>query len=474
MLFNSWVFFFFALAVFPLYYLLRTRRQQNVFLLAASYLFYSAWDWRFLALIAFSTIVDYVVGLQLDKTEEQKKRKALLLVSLVTNVGLLGLFKYFNFFAENFVALLEPLFGEFGDVELTVLEKIVLPVGISFYTFQTISYTVDVYWRKIKPERDLLDYALFVSFFPQLVAGPIERAANLLPQIKGDRQINRTFIVEGLWLLLMGFFKKIVVADNIAAMVDEVFAQRGGPSGLQALFAMYGFTIVGYCDFAGYSDIARGLAKLMGINIVLNFNMPLIARNPSDFWRRWHISLSFWLRDYLYIPLGGNRKGQLRTYWNVTLVFFISGLWHGAQWTYVIWGLYNGLITAVHRYTVGERGWKLPGGRLADILIRIFYFHVTCFGLLLIRAQDMATFWLFIKRIFTDFYVDFNASALIFTTIFFSAVLGGIELWIRNADNPETRPGWNKGLGVALVSIMILMMLLFPPPSGQPFIYFQF
>ncbi len=469
MLFNSWVFLFFAPIVLVLYYLLRFR-AQNIMLLVASYVFYGFWDVRFLLLLLFSTTVDYFLSIRMSETEDQKKKKIFVWISCIVNLSLLGFFKYYNFFIDNAEAMIE-WFGY--NPELARL-NIVLPVGISFYTFQTISYTVDVYKGKIKPERNFLDYALFVSFFPQLVAGPIERAGNLIPQLKQKRTVTRAFIVEGLWLIMLGFFKKIIIADNLSIAVDHIFDQEGTPSGLQCLLAAWGFTFVAYGDFAGYSDIARGLAKLMGINIILNFNLPLIARNPSDFWRRWHISLSYWFRDYVYIPLGGSRGSNLRTYLNLNIIFVLSGLWHGAQWYWIIWGFYNGVLTSIHRHFIVKAGVKQITNKYADILIRIFYFQLTALGMLLIRAQDVGLVLVYLKQMFTDFYLDTRASELLVYIGLFVGILALIELYVQNEDNPETRPGWHKGLGFLVLGVMAFVMLYFTPPSGQPFIYFQF
>lgn len=469
MLFNSWVFVLFALVVYALYYFL-PHRAQNRMLLVASYVFYGAWDERFLLLLLLSTAVDYGLGLLLERTEDPAARKRLVTISVIVNLAILGFFKYFNFF----IGSMETLLTRLGMPGTEFRLHIVLPVGISFYTFQSMAYTIDVYRKKIRAERSFLDFALFVAFFPQLVAGPIERAGNLIPQLTRPRVINRKCIVEGLWLVLLGFFKKIVVADNLATVVDAAFAQPETPGGLVCLFAMYAFTIQGYCDFAGYSDIARGTAKLMGVDLMVNFNMPLIARNPSDFWRRWHISLSFWFRDYLYIPLGGNKLGNFRTYFNLTAVFVLSGLWHGATWTYVIWGFYNGFLTSVHRFLFVERTLIRIEGRWADFLTRIFYFHLTCIGLLAIRAQDMATVFRFLWSIVANMFVDIEAGRIIFFVVFLSGFLGAIEAWMRNRDNPEEARGWHWGVGAIVVTLMLLSLVLLPPPQGQPFIYFQF
>ena len=295
-------------------------------LLVASYAFYGAWDWRFLGLIVLSTVVDYVVGMSLAATGDPRRRQFLVTASIVANLGILGLFKYAGFFAKSLVGLGASLGVEIPAFALDV----VLPVGISFYTFQTLSYTIDIYRGTLKPTRRFLDFALFVAFFPQLVAGPIERASRLLPQVLQPRHVTWEKFGSGSWLILWGLFKKVVIADNLAFLVNAVYATDASPTGWQVVAGTVAFAWQIYCDFSGYSDIARGLARLMGFELMVNFNLPYAARSPADFWRRWHISLSTWLRDYLYIPLGGNQGGALRTYRNLGLTMLLGGLWHGA------------------------------------------------------------------------------------------------------------------------------------------------
>ncbi len=439
-------------------------------LLIASYLFYSAWDPRFIALLFFSTTIDYFIALRLDKEEDTRKRKLYLLVSCIVNLTVLGFFKYFNFFIENLEALVNSMGA---NAEMLRLD-LVLPVGISFYTFQTIGYTADIYQRKIKPEKDFLDYALFVSFFPQLVAGPIERASQLIPQLTKKRVVTVQCIRVGLWLILLGYFKKVVVADNIAFSIDRILGGEEPPSGTTVLFCMYGFAVQAYCDFSGYSDIARGLAKLMGVDIVLNFNLPLIARNPSDFWRRWHISLSFWLRDYVYIPMGGNRCHFLRANFNIIFVFLLSGLWHGPTWMWVLWGFYCGILTVIFRTWVAILKLPTLPGKVGDIITRIFYFHVTCIGFLLIRAQEIQVWLTLLKQMIFDFTVEYEVGNIMFPVLFFGGFLAIIECIVKNADDPINSPGWRQGVGIILVSLMILGLVALSPPAGEAFIYFQF
>jgi len=335
--FNSLQFFLFFAVVYSLY-LAFNHKWQNRMLLVASYVFYGTWDWRFLSLIVISTIIDYYCGIKIDEITDAKKRKQFLAISIVANLSMLGFFKYFNFFAEN----LQALCCFFGFQVQPHFLNIILPVGISFYTFQTMSYTIDIYKGQLKPTRKFFDFALFVSFFPQLVAGPIERASHLLPQILSKRKVTIDKFCEGCYLIFWGLFLKVFVADNLARLVDPIFASDPPYNGVKVLLGLYAFAFQIFGDFAGYSNIARGLGKCMGFDIMVNFNLPYFVTNPSDFWRRWHISLSTWLRDYLYIPLGGNKKGTLFTYRNLAITMFLGGLWHGAAWTFIIWGAYRG------------------------------------------------------------------------------------------------------------------------------------
>jgi alginate O-acetyltransferase complex protein AlgI len=465
MLFNSWIFPPFAMLVLALYRVL-PHRGQNAMLLVASYVFYGWWDWRFLGLLALSTMIDYSVGRRLEYTQRDGARRALLLVSLVSNLGLLGFFKYFNFFVESANQVLAAL----GLQTVGGGLDIVLPVGISFYTFQTLSYTIDVYRRRITVARDLLDFALFVSFFPQLVAGPIERAAALLPQVQGRRRVTRVQLRQGAWLILAGFFKKMVVADNLAALVDPVFAQPSA-SAATILVALYAFAYQIYCDFSGYSDIARGLAKLMGIELMVNFDRPYKALNPSDFWRRWHISLSTWLRDYLYIPLGGNRRGATTTYRNLMLTMLLGGLWHGAAWNFVLWGAYQGLLLAAHRWTVPDRRLVTSDGPQLRFVSRVAMFHATCYGWLLFRAGSFAQIVSFTRSLAGP-WGSVPLEALV-SLAFFGGSLWALEVWSHNADDPLAGSTW-PALGGLVCAALGLAIVLLTPPGTHSFIYFQF
>ncbi|MBZ0265317.1 MBOAT family protein [bacterium] len=402
MLFNSFTFLLFFLITYSLYIVLRKHlKGQNILLLVASYVFYGYWDWRFLSLIILSTIIDYFVGLNLDKSSINKHRKILLTISVLANLSILSFFKYFNFFAESFSEIL-ALLGMSASYSTL---KIVLPVGISFYTFQTMSYTIDIYRKKLKPIRDFSDFALFVSFFPQLVAGPIERASNLLPQIIKPRTITLQHIHSGIFLILWGFFKKVIIADNLALVANNIFNNYSDYTGLGLFVGVLAFTFQIYGDFSGYSDIARGISRLLGFELMLNFRLPYFAVNPSDFWLRWHISLSSWLRDYLYIPLGGSRGGSGNTYRNLMLTMLLGGLWHGAAWNFVIWGAYHGAILVIYRLL--ERGRELPvkaDGSVdrAWLAIKItFMFILTMIGWILFRAHSYEQIMYFMTNMFS-------------------------------------------------------------------------
>ena len=341
MLFNSLEFAVFLPIVFGLYWFAfdKSIRLQNLLLLAASYFFYGWWDWRFLSLLAISSTIDYFVGLRLGNEENESNRKRLLWVSIFVNLGFLAVFKYYNFFAESFV----QAFTFLGAKPNIATLKIVLPVGISFYTFQTLSYSIDIYRRQLEPCRDPVSFFAFVSFFPQLVAGPIERARNLLPQFYRGREFEYAKAADGCRQMLWGLFKKVTIADKCAGAVDDVFANPAAHSGSTLLFGAILFAFQIYCDFSGYSDIAIGTSRLFGFDLMKNFNFPYFSRDIGEFWRRWHISLSTWFLDYLYIPLGGSRVEKLLQVRNVFAIFLVSGLWHGANWTFVVWGAIHAL-----------------------------------------------------------------------------------------------------------------------------------
>lgn len=343
MFFNSFEFLIFLPTVFILYWFVFNKKLslQNSLILFSSYVFYGWWDYRFLTLIFFSTIVDYIIGLLIPKQDSKKKQKLLLLVSIFFNLSVLGFFKYYNFFIDSWFDLISSLGYEIKSVWTL---NIVLPIGISFYTFQTMSYTIDIYRNKLKPTKDFISFASFVSFFPQLVAGPIEKASNLLPQILKKRKFKYEQGIQGLRLIIWGMFKKVVVADSLAPSVDLIFSEYQNFGGGVLFLGLIYFAFQIYCDFSGYSDVAIGTSKLFGFEIISNFNFPYFSRNIGEFWRRWHISLSKWFRDYLYIPLGGSKEGKWKSIRNIFVVFLVSGFWHGANWTFIFWGLFHSFL----------------------------------------------------------------------------------------------------------------------------------
>ena len=350
MLFNSFIFLIFLAIVLPAYFLL-PRKHKNPLLLLASYIFYGYWDWRFCLLLLLSTVADFFIGRALYQSTEPSARKRWLILSMIINLGILAFFKYFNFFADSFQTFVSPFGMQLDYLHL----HIILPVGISFYTFQTMSYTIDIYRKKLQPTHSFLDFALFVAFFPQLVAGPIERATQLLPQISRLKNPTPDQVQQGLTLIVLGMFKKVMIGDACGRIVDRVFGQMEYYHSTELLMALVLFSVQIYADFSGYSSIARGVAKLLGVELMRNFEQPYLSTSITEFWRRWHISLSSWLRDYLYISLGGNRQGTNRTYINLMLTMLLGGLWHGASWNFVIWGGLHGVYLAVHKWMLGDR-----------------------------------------------------------------------------------------------------------------------
>jgi alginate O-acetyltransferase complex protein AlgI len=467
MLFNSIDFALFLLLVLGIYPAL-SHRLQNLFLLLASYFFYACWSVSFLSLIWLSTFIDYACSHKIAKAISPRTRRFYLGVSLVSNLGILGFFKYYHFFAENLAQLSLAWFGL--TLPLWTLHY-ALPVGISFYTFQTMSYTLDVYRGTLQPCKSVIDFSLFVAFFPQLVAGPIERASTLLPQITQKRFQSRSQWVEGGWLIYWGLFKKIYVADNLAVFVNRVFPNPG--NGVEVLVATYAFAFQILCDFSGYSDIARGVSKLLGFELCINFNNPYFATNPSDFWRRWHISLSTWLRDYLYISLGGNRFGARRLYFALMMTMLLGGFWHGANWTFILWGFYHGVLLILFR--VFSWSWT-PSLRLGAYLWffwRVFFFfHLTCFGWLIFRAETLThfldlLFWMWDGFYFRDFSTYTSYLGYLVLLVFYQIFSYRLDndLWILEA------PAWFRALWY---SALYLSMAVYSPYGSQQFIYFQF
>ena len=471
MLFNSLEFALFFIVVFGVYCCVG-HRAQNRWLLVASYVFYGAWDWRFLGLIAVSTIVDYGVGIWLS-TSEGRRRRTLLTLSIATNLGILCAFKYAGFFAEGLVDLLSP----FGISPRPLTLQVVLPVGISFYTFQTLSYTIDIYRRRIGPTRNLLDFALFVAFFPQLVAGPIERARRLLPQITQPRRIDLLGLREGIWLVLWGLFKKVVIADNFAALVDAVYAPEANPEAAELLLATYAFAIQIYCDFSGYSDIARGIGRILGFDLMLNFRLPYFAKNPADFWNRWHISLSTWLRDYLYIPLGGNREGRARTYQNLMITMLLGGLWHGAAWNFVVWGAYHGALLVAHRAGRSLLTDLAPvtasGQRLWRAGTTILTLHLVCLGWVFFRAESLSQAVSLIGQLFGPWRLGVAAEWLL-PMFVLAGPLVLMQLAQFMSGDLDVARRYPVPLRAAIYVGLVFGIVVLGEDFGQPFIYFQF
>jgi D-alanyl-lipoteichoic acid acyltransferase DltB (MBOAT superfamily) len=472
-LFNSFIFWgFFAVVLIG--YRLLPHRAQNLFLLLASYVFYGYWDYRFLALILISTVVDFFVAQRLVQGQRSSARRIWLGVSMVANLGMLGFFKYWDFF----VAEANQGLMAIGVNSALPLLEVVLPVGISFYTFQTMSYTIDVYRGVTKPTNRPLDFALYVAFFPQLVAGPIERSSRLLPQILTPRTVDRRALEEGAFLIVSGLFRKVVIADNMAPIVNRVFSRPLDElTAGEALVGVYAFAFQIYGDFSGYSSIAKGVARWMGFDLMWNFRNPYFARSPSDFWRRWHISLSSWLRDYLYIPLGGNRGGRARTFRNLVLTMALGGLWHGAGWTYIAWGLYHGALLIGYRLVGrdgGGEGARGEGSWWGRFFATLVFFHLICVSWLLFRAESMDQVWAFFQALGVGGLVtDFSLYALALIG-FFVLPLMAFEYWTERREDLYAlthAPLWLVGV---VYTYMILMLLLFPAPVAQEFIYFQF
>ncbi len=473
MLFNSFTFVGFFILVYTLYLLLKNHyKAQNIVLLIASYIFYGYWDWRFTSLLALSTIVDFTVGLLLQNTEEERKRKLLLFISIFFNLSLLGFFKYFNFFAESFTGLFQVFGMEADWVTLNVL----LPVGISFYTFQTMSYTIDVYKRDLQPINSFLDFALFVSFFPQLVAGPIERATTLIPQIISPRHLKLEQINAGIYLIIWGYFKKLVIADNMANIANSVFNNYTQYQGLDIAIGILAFTIQIYGDFSGYSDIARGLSKLMGFELMVNFKLPYFALNPSDFWLRWHISLSTWLRDYLYIPLGGNRRGNFNTYRNLFLTMLLGGLWHGAAWNFVIWGAFQGLILIIYRFFDKEPEHLDPWcGKYSYLRIfgkMLLMFILTNIGWLIFRSSSINQIYYMLSNI----GLGISEKSLLwgYDLVFLCLPLLLIQIYQYVTRDLLILTKLKPVVRVAIYSFLIIWICIFGTREAGEFIYFQF
>lgn len=509
MVFNSIPYLFFLPTVLGLYWLL-PRKGQNTLLLAAGYVFYGWWDYRFLAFMWFSTITDYTVGRWLASTSDERKRKRIFAISLCVNLGVLGFFKYFNFFASSLGQVLDSV-GLHADVPTL---KLILPVGISFYTFHGISYTFDVYRREIEPERNLRDFACFIAYFPQLVAGPIGRAMIQLPQFANDRERpSRNDFRSGLFLILLGLFKKVVIADALAPFVDRIFNHSGSAGWPALLTAFYGFGLQIYGDFSGYSDIARGSSRLFGIELLRNFEQPFLSRSMTELWRTWHISLSTWLRDYVFLPLGGSRVGPIRIYANLMILMLVSGLWHGAAWTYVMFGFINGLFLVLEKIQLQRR--HVPetdttiGGPVGTLPIdarhetsaeksaiktsrrkeaplpppfRLRYvpsafktFTMFCFPAMFLRSPNLSGAWDFLVGLVTlrasPFPLDQNIIALV---VLSAIALFTIDIVQRNARDETPVIEWALPQRALVYGFFIVAILIWTGGRPTTFFYFQF
>lgn len=467
MLFDSPVYLLFLLLVFLLYWRLQFR-AQNIFLVAASYLFYGWWDWRFLLLMISSTVVDFFIARALDSEMPQPRRKQLLILSLIINFGVLGAFKYFNFFIDSTAGALR-LLGIEGLPKSFL--AVVLPPGISFYTFQEVAYIVDVYKGRLRAADRFTDYALFISLFPHLVAGPIQRPSHLLPQVQAPRTWNATQVFDGFLLILEGLFRKVVIADNCALIANAAANGKfGGPSLPVLLLGTYAFAWQIYGDFSAYSNIARGSAQLLGFHFIVNFRQPYLAESLQDFWRRWHISLSTWLRDYLYIPLGGNRRGKLRTYVNLIVTMLLGGLWHGANWTFVMWGGIHGFGLAL------ERLFKLSEDRLTFFSRwgrRIVIFHIVCLAWVFFRADSVTAAFERLGGAASWKWRPEHAVALEFL-VFFSLPLFVLDLIQEASGDEYLLQSRSFSLRVATGLALVVVVMLFGANQSNAFIYFQF
>jgi len=491
-LFNSFRFLIFFPCVFLLYYGLPFRYRKYM-LLAASYYFYMCWKAEFIVLILISTAIDYFCGLGIAKYGENRRfARAFLAVSMCMNLGLLFFFKYLNFFGETLTALCQAVSIPFSAPAL----DIILPVGISFYTFQTMSYTIDVYRGKIKAERDFVTFALFVSYFPQLVAGPIEKAANLLPQLKKEHPFSYENASYGLKLMAWGFFKKLVVADRLAALfVDPVYQNPSNYYGGVYLLATAAFAFQVYCDFGGYSDIARGCAKTMGVDLMVNFKAPyLFSTSISDYWQRNHISLSQWFHEYVYISLGGNRKGPWKKALFITVTFFLSGLWHGADWTFVVWGLLQALYLNLENLKARfyPDTWALPQTPAPvlvfcrGLFVRLFTFGLCCFSLIFFRANTMSDALHIIRfsisggkkplEYIKNTFLDLYPGTILLTAVLLSLLLLFLfDVINEHRDAVKVVSSWPAWVRWPVyVSFLVLLCLLIPKETAAPFIYFQF
>lgn len=477
MLFNSFIFFIFLAVILPIFYILPNKTSRNVFLLMASYLFYGYWDWRFCSLLLTSTVVDFFIGQALYNSKSDQRKKLLLITSMCVNLGILGFFKYCNFFIDSFQNIANTFGGHFDFVHL----NIILPVGISFYTFQTMSYTIDIYRKRLKPTNNIIDFALFVSFFPQLVAGPIERASALLPQLYVKLSPSKDQIKKGIHLIIIGLFKKVMIGDASGRIVDHIFTNPSYYSSLELIVGLMLFSLQIYADFSGYSSIARGVAKLLGVELMKNFEQPYLSRNITEFWRRWHISLSSWLKDYLYITIGGNRKGVKRTYVNLFITMLLGGLWHGASWNFVIWGALHGLYLSIHKLILKENkvseSYSYTGVlSFARMIFQVLGTYIlVLFAWLFFRATNLDTVSIFLSKML-HWETSLHSSQFIGILLAFLLVSTLIDVF-------EYKTGRHTFLlsiqwtavRVGVLGALLLVTVVYMYNSDPlPFVYFQF
>lgn len=478
MLFNTLGFAAFFIFIFVFYWFVvnKNLKFQNLFLLATSYFFYSSWDWRFLFLLIFSTVLDYFSGIQIEKSTSVGRRKFWFWSSIAVNLGFLGVFKYFNFFADSFKELL----SNFGLQVNTWSLIVILPIGISFYTFHGLSYVIDVYKKRIAAEKNYVDYAVFVSFFPLLVSGPIERATHLLPQIKKERTFNYNQAVDGLRQILWGLFKKMVIADNCAEYVNLIFNNSSHYFGSTLVIGAVFFAFQIYGDFSGYSDIALGVSRLLGIELLKNFSFPYFSRDIAEFWRRWHISLSSWFKDYLYIPLGGSKRGKWMQVRNTFVIFLVSGFWHGANWTFIVWGLLNAiyflplLLFSKNRDNIGIVAFNRTFPTFKEFISILITFGLTTFAWIFFRSKNLHQAFEYISQIFSKSLFslpDIRPTYLIVLILFFISME-----WLGRKDNYGLEKlGFQYNITFRCLLYIVLFIAIFIfGAKEQQFIYFQF
>ncbi len=477
MLFDSPAYFVFLIPVVLAYWRLN-RRHQNIFLLLASYFFYGWWDWRFLALMIGSTTVDFLIAQKIAPSLLDANRKKWFIFSLVLNFSILGTFKYFNFFADSFSATLSAI--GIHDIPLPLI-RIILPPGISFYTFQEVAYIVDVYKGRLEPAKSFVEYGLFVSLFPHLIAGPIQRPGHLLPQVQRDRTFDADRFFDGLMLIFSGLLRKCVVADNCALLANAAFGgQFGKPNLWVVLIGTYAFAWQVYGDFSGYSDIARGSAQLMGFHFMVNFRQPFLARRLQDFWRRWHISLSTWLRDYLYIPLGGSSGGKWKTSLNLLATMILAGLWHGANWTFVIFGAIHGVVLAIERRlfpAAKEHGEATQPRRFAGVLSlwaqRVVTFNIFCLSLAFFRATSLSSAVQFLAGLSNFAWRSEYASAFLMLCLF-SVPLFVVDLLMEASNQEYPFANASYALRTGLATVALFALAFFSGNNLNAFVYFRF